>query len=184
MTDLQYEKQIVESAKANPERFGKLYDKYIDKVYRYVYRRVNDVANTEDIVSKTFYDAVKNLPSYQWKGLPFVCWLYTIARNNVTDWYRKNNRLNIVSIDEEYTAPIVADQETPRTELSKQELQEEIRRTLELLDEEEREIIILKYFEELSNKEIATVMDMSPNHVGVKLFRALKKLRTKLTHHL
>lgn len=184
MSELLYEKQIIDAAKTNPERFGELYDKHVEKVYRYIYRRVSDRQTAEDLTSITFTKAIKNLPGYKWNGNPFVCWLYRIARNNLIDWYRKQNRTKVVSIDDQYNSPALRTDATQKDQLSQKEVQEEITRALELLDESDREIITLKYFEELSNKEIAQVMNLSANHVGVKLFRALKKLRTSLTHCL
>lgn len=183
MEDYQIEKQLIESAKLNPEKFGELYDKYVDLIYRYIFRRVDGKESAEDLTSKTFIDAFSHLPRYQYTGAPFSCWLYRIARNNVTDWYRKNKRAKVVSIEDQASSPVFQQEAAQPQELSNKQLQSEIKRSLELLDESDREIITLKYFEELSNKEISETMEISANHVGVKLFRALKKLRNILSNN-
>jgi len=175
-TDLQQEKLLIEAAQQDSEQFMHLYDKYFDQIYRYIYRRVGgnpDVAH--DIGSQTFLDALDNLKSYTFQGYPFSSWLYKIAHNNVIKWYRKTSKHQIVPLDEAYNL-------SDKTQDTKEEAdgvlaQEQISEMMQKLDEDEQEILRLKFFEGLSNIEIADIMELSVSNIGVKVFRTLKKAK-------
>lgn len=171
---LEKENQLVEEAKRNPERFAALYDKYVEQIYRYVYRRVSDQDLAEDLVSQTFYDALSHLKSYEYKGYPFSAWLYKIAHNNVLKWYRTNSRSQKVDLDD--IVELKSDENVSEEEHLRRE-KEGIMDLLHKLEYEERELIRLKYFEEVSNIEIGQIMGITANNVGVKLYRALKRLK-------
>lgn len=173
------DKQLVEDAKKDPQKFAALYDKYFDQIYRYVYRRVSDKETVHDLVSQTFYDALSHMDTYEWRGYPFSAWLYKIAHNNVLKWYREHNKIQTVELDE--TAPLKDKTVDIEKDLKNMELRDQVEAVLAQLDPEDREIIRLKFFEEISNVEIAEVMGLSANHIGVKVFRALKKVKQLLS---
>jgi len=172
---LEKENLLIEEAKSNPEKFAAIYDKYVEQIYRYVYRRVNDQAIAEDLVSQSFYDALSHLKSYQFKGYPFSAWLYKIAHNNVLKWYRTNSRYQKVDLEE--VAELRDDSYDLEEEIDVQEEGLGVKAAMDKLDNEERELIRLKYFEEVSNIEIGQIMGITANNVGVKLYRALKRLK-------
>jgi len=172
---LDQEQKLVEEAKQDPEKFAALYDRYFDQIYRYIYRRVSDKETVQDLVSQTFYDAFAHLKSFEWRGFSFAAWLYKIAHNNVLKWYREQSKARIVEIEEGMQIPDV--REDVVREVLRSEDQSEVQAVMAKLDHEDREIIRLKFFEELSNIEIAEVMGLSANHIGVKVFRALKKFK-------
>ncbi|MEZ4087406.1 MAG: sigma-70 family RNA polymerase sigma factor [Candidatus Gracilibacteria bacterium] len=173
------DKKLVEQAKHDPQAFAALYDKYFDQIYRYVYRRVSDKDMVHDLVSQTFYDALSHMDSYEHRGFPFSAWLYKIAHNNVLKFYRKSSKLQISPIEEGMTF----EDETVDVErdMRNSEAKEAIEQVLLQLEPEDREIIRLKFFEEVSNVEIAEIMGLSANHIGVKVFRALKKVKQLLS---
>lgn len=171
---LEKEQQLVENAKKDPACFTELYDRYFEAIYRYVYRRVNAVETAEDLVSQTFYDALSHLKSYEHKGYPFSAWLYKIAHNNVLKWYRTNSRSQRVDIDN--IVELRSDEDVVE-DLSIKNERGEVLYYLDQLEYEDRELIRLKYFEEVSNIEIGQIMGVTANNVGVKLYRALKKLK-------
>lgn len=174
--DLSQEKRLVEAAQLDNDKFMDLYDKYFDQIYRYIYRRVGgdpDVAH--DIASQTFLDALENLKSYTFQGYPFSSWLYKIAHNNVIKWYRKTSKRQHVPLDEAYNL-------SDKTQDTKEETdgilaQEQISEMMQKLNEDEQEILRLKFFEGLSNIEIADIMELSVSNIGVKVFRTLKKAK-------
>jgi RNA polymerase sigma-70 factor (ECF subfamily) len=169
------DKKLVEEAKQDPQKFVALYDKYFDQIYRYVYRRVSDKDMVHDLVSQTFYDALSHIDRYECRGFPFSAWLYKIAHNNVLKWYREHGRLQTVDIEEGNN---MKDQTVDVEKgVRQQELKSEIELVMNQLSSEDREIIRLKFFEEVSNNEIAEIMGLNANHIGVKVFRALKKLK-------
>jgi RNA polymerase sigma-70 factor (ECF subfamily) len=171
---LENERILIERAKADPACFVDLYDKYFEPIYRYVYRRVSSVETAEDLVSQTFYDALSHLKSYQHKGYPFSAWLYKIAHNNVLKWYRSNSRHQ--QVDLENVVELRSDEDVVE-ELAVNTERGNVLAMLEKLEYEDRELIRLKYFEEVSNIEIGQIMGITANNVGVKLYRALKRLK-------
>lgn len=174
--ELELERRLIEAAKADPERFLDLYEKYYDQIYRYVYRRAGgDQDVTHDIVSQTFMDALEHIKSFNWQGYPFSSWLYKIAHNNVIKWYRKAGNKNYLPIEEARDVP---DQNSDQTEIVDATIaKEQINTMMEKLDEDEREILRLKFFEGMSNMEIAEIMELSVSNIGVKVFRTLKKAK-------
>ena len=178
---LEQERKLVEEAKKDPEKFSALYDKYFDQIYRYVYRRCSDRDTVQDLVSQTFYDALSHLKKYEWRGFSFSCWLYKIAHNNVLKWYREQSRMQTVDLEE---GKNMADLKiNVAKEAVRGEERDEIRAVMAKLETEEREIIRLKFFEEASNIEIAEIMGLSANHIGVKVFRALKKVKQLISRN-
>jgi len=176
---LEQERKLVEAAKKDPEKFAALYDKYFDQIYRYVSRRVNDRDTAHDLVSQSFYDALAHIRSFEWRGFSFSAWLYKIAHNNVLKWYREQGKAVMVDLDEGRNAP---DNSVDYVnDLRRQEARDEVQAVMGKLDAEEREILRLKFFEEVSNVEIAEIMGLSANHIGVKVFRVLKKVKQLLT---
>ena len=87
------ERELVARAKEDPSAFGALYDAYVDKIYNYVYHRVGNHHDSEDLTSRTFYRALNNIHRYTDRGLPFSAWLYRIAHNLVANWHRDRSRL-------------------------------------------------------------------------------------------
>lgn len=175
---LEQDQKLVQDAQQDPEKFGLLYDKYFDQIYRYVYRRVNDKETVQDLVSQSFYDALAHIKSFEWRGYPFSSWLYKIAHNNVLKWYREQSKGHKVNLDDiGELADLTVDQVR---DASRKEKQLEVQMVIDQLDAEEREIIRLKFFEEVSNIEIAEIMGLSANHIGVKVYRTLKKVKQLL----
>ncbi len=172
---LEQDQKLVQEAQADPQKFAVLYDKYFDQIYRYVYRRVSDKETVHDLVSQTFYDALAHIKSFEWRGYPFSSWLYKIAHNNVLKWYREQSKAQKVGLDD--IGELVDHDADSTGDASRKEKQFEVQRVLDQLDHEEREIIRLKFFEEVSNIEIAEIMGLSANHIGVKVYRTLKKVK-------
>ncbi|MFC1750150.1 RNA polymerase sigma factor [Pseudomonadota bacterium] len=169
------EQKLIEDAKKDSAAFAVLYEKYFDQIYRYTARRVNDVDTAHDLVSQTFFDALTHIKSFEWRGVSFVAWLYKIAHNNVLKWYREQSKMTTVELEEgRNTIDKTVDQVR---DLKRRETKDEIAEILDKLEYEEREIIRLKFYEEVSNIEIAEIMGTNANHVGVKVFRALRKVK-------
>ncbi|MBU1953467.1 sigma-70 family RNA polymerase sigma factor, partial [Patescibacteria group bacterium] len=169
------DKQLVEAAKRDPQNFAALYDKYFDQIYRYVYRRVSDKETVHDLVSQTFYDALSHMDSYEWRGYSYSAWLYKIAHNNVLKWYRDQSKMQTAPFEE--GVQIKDTGIDVEKDVKNRELKDEIADVLARMEPEDREIVRLKFFEEASNIEIAEIMGLSANHIGVKVFRALKKVK-------
>ena len=176
--ELEKERKLIEKAQQDPEHFLELYDKYYEKIFRYVVRRVSIREDAEDIVHQTFHNALSALPRFQWKGFPFSSWLFRIAHNNVIKWYRKNRKYVKVTLDE---ARQVGDGGITVERMADQKIsQKVVENLLGKLKKDEQEIIRLKFFEHATNIEIAEIMGLSVTNVGVRIFRTLKKAKNLL----
>jgi RNA polymerase sigma-70 factor (ECF subfamily) len=170
---MENEAQLVQRAKADPQAFAALYDHYVERIYAYAQRETRDTAIAQDIVSATFEKALKNLPRYEWRGTSFGAWLYKIARSEIAQHYRKQNRF----------LPLVGRFLSPQqVEATVQRWQQydEIQIALSRLSKRDQEILRLSYYEELSHEEIGEVLDCSSRNVAVRLHRALKRLRKQM----
>jgi RNA polymerase sigma-70 factor (ECF subfamily) len=164
---------VKKAQNGNKEAFGKIYDIFLDGIYKYIFFRVSNQEVAEDITSDVFFKALRNLKKYKKKGdMPFAAWLFRIAKNNVIDFYRKNNEtveINEEVIDESVRAE--TERETERHIDKKR-----ILRAMKELPEMQSHAIALKYFAERSNTEIAAILEKSETAVRILLSRGLKKM--------
>ena len=86
------ERSLIEAAQADPARFVDLYERHFHRVYAYVARRAASRAEAEDITSEVFEQALTNLRKYEWRGVPFLAWLFRIAANALADRWRRTSR--------------------------------------------------------------------------------------------
>jgi len=161
---------LFEAGHGDAEAFGEIFDKYNKKVYRFIYFRVSSQELAEDLASQTFLKVWEHL-SAGGKIKQLTSYLYQTARNLVVDYYRQREKEELPLIySEEMAAEIKVD---PEAEISKETLE----KLLNSLSGEQREIIILKYLEGFSIKEIAEIVEKSSGHVRVIIHRAIKELR-------
>lgn len=157
------------------ETFGRLYDEYMPRVFRYVHYRVNSTEVAEDITSTVFEKALRSFSSYSHDRASFGTWLFSIARNAVVDHYRKCGRQETGSLEDVIELP--ADEFSPDEEMDRQDEWHRLRICLGELGEDEREIVRLKFGAELNNRQIANMVRLSESNVGTRLYRAVRKLR-------
>lgn len=166
---------LVELAKKDPESFGELYQRYVSRIYSYVYYRTGDAAEAEDLTEKVFFQALTHIKGYTHRGLPFSAWLYRIAHNVVANWYRDRKHRRSVPLDEAQ-----AQREEGLEDIGDVEDRAEIRQLVGRLPTDRQHLIVLKYAEGLSNAEIGRVMGRSEGAVKALLFRTLKSLREEM----
>jgi len=162
--------------KKDPEAFGKLYDLYIDQIFRFVRFKVSRDEEAQDITSDAFLKTWQYLQESKRKIENFNALLYRVARNCIVDYYRKKSKEDKVSSSEQLE-DIIADRKNLLEEVDKKIDFEQIESKLKLLKEEYREVIILKYIEGLSTAEIAKILDKSKSNVRVLIHRALKAFK-------
>jgi RNA polymerase sigma factor (sigma-70 family) len=159
------------------QAFTELYEEFLPRVFRYVRCRVSDVATAEDITSSVFEKVLVNFAKYSRDRAGFSTWIFTITRNTLIDYYRvvASKKKQTVSLEEAEVRPTGT--LSPPEELEKKELVEKLNRCAAQLSSEEQEIIHLKFEAELTNREIAKMLVLSESNVGVKLYRAIRKMR-------
>lgn len=169
------EARLVERAKKDPAAFAELYRKYFPKIYTYVIATVKRHDIAEDIVSATFEKALQKLGGYVDKGYSFGAWLYKIAHNTMVDSLRKENRLTpfddnlVLKIDTQISGS--TDEQMTNIELWDQ---------VQNLTSIEKQIVILRYIQGYSIKEVSFMFNKTEDAVKSIAKRALKNLREKL----
>ena len=167
---------LVQQVKSgNKEAFGTLYSFYLDKIYRYIFFRVNQSTEiAEDLTEVSFVKAWEKIDLYKKEGGSFSSWLYTIARNTVIDHFREQNRLT--SLPDEQ---IDDGNDTEEKMLITFEL-ERVQEAMKDLTVEQQEIITLKFINDMSNKEIAVFLGKNEDAIRALQYRALQELRKRL----
>lgn len=170
---LQEERRLVERAKTDRAAFVELYQRYLPKIFGYVFKRCGHRPTAEDIVSQTFLKAFAALPNYQDRYCPIGAWLYRIATNGLIDHYRRVGSRREVALEQAEGLPV------PTLAVGEQLDAERdralVRTIISTLPPLDQQVIQLKFFAELSNTEIAQIMGRTVNHTGVLIYRALQR---------
>lgn len=170
---MEQEAVLVERAKAgDSEAFGLLYDYYIDPIYRFIYYKVFSREVAEDLTSDTFMKALSRLSSYNGERGRFNSWLYQIARNTVIDYVR--TKKTQVSIEDIFDIP---HDERTAEQLDALAGLKKVEEYLQTLPARQREIIILRVWEEKSFQEIATILGGTESSVKMAFSRSIRELR-------
>src|SRR5258707_10485341 len=183
------ERRLIEAGQSDPARFGEVYENYFALVYAYVARRVRNRDEAEDLTAEVFRKALASLPRFKWRGAPFAAWLFRIASNMIAD--RSKRVAKEVSLEVPFdeagaTARDASAQVTRGADTSQQkDLEESERRWLlfRLVDElaqDQGRVLVMRFAEEKSIREIALGLGRSEGAVKQLQFRALENLRKRL----
>lgn len=165
----------IRASKGESAAFGLLYDRHVAAIYRYVYYRVRDDAEAEDLTSDVFMRALKAIPRYEPRQA-FLAWLYRIARNAVIDRARKGNRR--VSFEDALKHPDASDHIVePEGEVLAHSDNTALRAALSKLTPLQQEVIVLRYLEGFSTQEVARIVGKREGTVRGIQFRAIGALR-------
>jgi RNA polymerase sigma factor (sigma-70 family) len=167
--------QAVKQATSIREVFAEFYDEFMPKVFRYIRYKVNDEQTAEDLTSMVFEKALVSLDQYSSDKAAFSTWIFSISRNTMIDYYRTNKIRQQVSLDE--AAEVPSREPSPQEEAEREAEHECLRGCLARLSETDQEIIRLKFAAEFNNRQIAKMLGLSESNVGVRLFRAVSRLR-------
>ncbi|HET9524584.1 MAG TPA: RNA polymerase sigma factor [Pyrinomonadaceae bacterium] len=166
------ERVLIEAAQQDPGRFAELYELNFHRVYAYVACRVQDRSQTQDLTAHVFQQALANIGKFKWRGAPFITWLYRIAANAIADQARKQSR--------EVAETELASKLSVDPDLEQVERRARLFRAVETLPEDQRKVILLRFAEEKSIREIASELDRSEGAVKQLQFRGLENLRARL----
>jgi RNA polymerase sigma-70 factor (ECF subfamily) len=165
---------IKQAAGGSFKAFGSLYGIYLDRIYRYIYYKVNDRMTAEDITEEVFVKAWKSIKSCRGREDTFQAWLYRIAHNHLANCLRDNGR--VTSLDKNETI----DFPDPRQRTESGAEYGELMRAVANLPEIQREVIILKFIEGLDTREASRVLGKNEGAIRIAQMRALTALRDKL----
>ena len=166
---LEDERLLVEAAQRDPGRFDELYERNFDRVYSYAARRLRDRSQAEDVVSEVFHHALANLGTFEWRGVPFCAWLYRIAANAIADRVEKSGK--------ETGNPAKEAEAAVNDDVERRAL---LTQLVNGLPPEQRRVVVLRFVEQRSIKEIARAMQRSEGAVKQLQFRALQSLRQRM----
>jgi RNA polymerase sigma-70 factor (ECF subfamily) len=170
---LQEELVVIQEAKDNPERFGPLYQKYHEQIFRYIYQRMDDEHLAFDVTSQVFMKALKNLHKYEFRGVPFSSWLYRIAKSELYQAFRDRKARRTVNVESMHLFEMVEEFEEEDSSVNKKKLLQ----CLSLLKDGDLQLIELRYFEKRSYREIGEILEITENNAKVRAFRALERLK-------
>ncbi len=173
-TELEEERQLIEAAQRDRGAFGALYDRYFDRIYSFAYYHTGSRERAEDIAAATFQRGLEEVEQFEWRGIPYVAWLYRVAANLIA---KERRRPAWVELEHATTEAL---DETPEDIWLRREQGDELQALVHQLPFDQRQAIILKFEGRLKNREIGEIMDRSEGAVKLLIFRALHALRRKL----
>ena len=175
MTDRANRKTDKQREKEN--RLAGLYDEYFDRIAQYIYARLGDRNEAENLAGDVFLKALESLKSYKERGIPMQAWLFRIAHNVSVDYLRKRGRMAAVPID---NISIAASEDPAATTENRIEM-ERVNEAMQKLTPEQREVVRLRFFGGLSSKEVGAILRKSDGAVREMQRAAVLKLRGLLT---
>lgn len=170
---------LAERAKGSSDAFGVLYDRHLRRIYNYVYYRIGQRAEAEDLTERVFMQALENVPRYQHRGAPFSAWLFRIAHNLVANWHRDTKRHPTAPLED--AGERVDQRADPFGDALSGEEQHELREAVHRLPPDRQMLLQMKFVEERSNLEIAREMGRTEGAVKALLHRTLVALRSELS---
>jgi RNA polymerase sigma-70 factor, ECF subfamily len=169
---------LTKDPKISKDAFGELYERYLTKIYNYVYYRTGNHHDAEDLTARVFFRAMGHIDSYTDRGVPFQAWLYRIAHNLVANWHRDRGRRKIIPLDEFVASRLQTD--APDKHAEAKEERERLMAAIQRLPEERQQLLALKFVENLSNAEIGIIMDRTEGAIKSLYHRTLIALRDDL----
>ena len=167
---------VMRAIEKDQDAFGELYDRHVVRVYRHIYYMVGSATEAEDLTAQTFLRAWEAVERYQVRGAPFVSWLLRIAHNLGVSYLRskrESSELHDGIVDHKMRVD-------PASSFAQTADEELVREAILLLREEQRQVIILRFIEDLDYKEVAEIIGKSVAAIRVIQHRALNSLRKQM----
>ena len=174
-TNLEIVNLVIQAIDGNVEAFGELYTYHVRKIYRYVYYQVHEKERAEDITQEVFLKAWKAIGSCKGKEKTFSSWLYRIAHNLIIDKLRKRQKQSTREAD----LPEEIRDTSDGMEISLE--QRDLLKVIDVLSPNQRQVILMKFIEDMDNQEIAETMGKSTGAIRILQMRALETLRKTLS---
>lgn len=171
------DKILVQKARSgDPDAYGKLYMKYIDSIYRYIFFKVNcDRFESEDLTETVFLKAWDKLQNGEFKNDNFRAWIYRIAHNIVIDTYRTHKKT--VALNDS-----IPSTDSPEGEFFQKKGELELLKAVNSLPDEQKQVITLKFIEGMKNEEIARILKKTNQAIRALQYRGLQQLKNKINH--
>ena len=180
MPDIEFNEEdvLTRASQGDRDAFGLLYERYIERIFNYVYYRTGNLHDAEYLTARVFQRAMNPIQNYTDRGVPFSAWLYRIAHNLVANWHRDRSRRQEIPINDVPVLPSKGDH--PERNLVRSQEQDALLRFIRRLPGERQNLLILKFVENMSNAEIGAIMGRSEGAVKSLYHRTLLALRDQL----
>jgi RNA polymerase sigma-70 factor (ECF subfamily) len=169
---------LLRASQGDLDAFGVLYEKYVERIFNYVYYRTGNVHDAEDLSARVFYRALHHIHTYTDRGVPFSAWLYRIAHNLVANWHRDRSRHQEIPLSDAPTIHYKG--EPPEVAVMQTQERDALLRLIRQLPSERQHLLILKFLEHMSNAEIGETMGRSEGAVKSLYHRTLLALRDEM----
>lgn len=176
------EPRLIDRAKRDPRAFGALYDRYVDRVYRYCHRRTGSHYDAEELTAQTFRRALEALPRYEWRGAPFGAWLFRIAANLIVDRATGRKSLSLETLTETGREPEDGCPQPLDGLLAEEEIDALWQAVYQLVPQQQQ-VLVLRYAQGLTTRETARIVNRSETATKQLVYRSLKALRERLVDH-
>jgi RNA polymerase sigma-70 factor, ECF subfamily len=168
---MEQERLLIDAAQKDPQRFADLYEANFERVYAFVIRRVQDRHEAEDLTAEVFQHALANLSRFEWRGVPFAVWLFRIAANAISDRRKE--------VSKQRPDPI-SDDDLDHSHWRQIERRAALFQLVNSLPEDQRSVILKRFVEEKSIRDIALEFGRSEGAIKQLQFRALETLRARV----
>jgi len=169
---------LINAARTDPEAFGQLYERYVERIYNYIYFRVGGAGDAEDLTARVFFKALRSIGGYRHMGLPFSAWLYRIAHNLVANYHRDRSRMQEISI-ENLVVEDTSKSSAPEHLMETRQENDFLLALINDLSPQKKELIILKYVQKLSNEEIGQIFGKTEGAIKSLYHRTLVELKER-----
>jgi RNA polymerase sigma-70 factor (ECF subfamily) len=177
---LEYDAEValIEQAKEDPVAFGVLYERYVDRIYTYIYYRTGNQQDAEDLTARTFFKALDHINRFNNRGVPFSAWLYRIAHNLVANWHRDRSRRPELALEDQVN--LSHGPGNPERLAEASEAREALMGAIRRLPDDRQQLILLKFSDALPNAQIGAIMGRSEGAIKSLYHRTLLALREDL----
>jgi len=176
---IESEADLISAAQKDLRKFELIYNAYFERVFRFIYQRLDSKEVASDISSQVFLKAMENIKKYNNYGIPFSAWLFRIAINEMNNYFTKQTKERTINIDTIQIEGILFESgiefENEKIEL--------LVNSLKQLTEGDLLLIELRFFENNSFKEIGEILDITENNAKVKTYRILDRIKQMIVKH-
>ena len=174
-TEISPEEMLDKAIAGDEAAFSYLYQENIKRIYNYIYYRTGNTHDAEDLTARVFQRALKHITRYKRTKVPFSAWLYRIAHNLVANWHRDSKRKKELPLEDH--SYLQSKSVLPEKQIENSQEIDSLLRTIRTLSADRQQLLILKYVENLSNKEVGMIMGKSEGAIKSLYHRTLKELR-------
>jgi RNA polymerase sigma-70 factor (ECF subfamily) len=178
--DYSAERALIEAAQRDRGRFSELYEANFERVYAYIVRRVRDRDEAQDITADVFHLALKSLPRFEWRGVPFAAWLFRIASNEIADRSKSTAKRRAHESGNVDASASADDHPSIAAGFEEAERKGRLFKLVERLPRDQSRVITMRFAEDKSIREIAIALGRSEGSVKQLQFRAMQNLRVRL----